>query len=136
MVTMASQSGRSTTSVSSNYEQYFTKAHIGDLLVEQLTVDGATEIVELGAGRGSLLAAARRRWENARLTSVDIDGSLCLAHLGGSAHRHLVSNVLSPSFPRSLNCSRDTFDAAVCNPPYHLTAWSPAYRGLLRQVGL
>lgn len=133
---MRTHTSRSSSLGTANYEQYFTKANVGDLLIQQLTIDHAAEIVELGAGRGSLLAAARRRWGTARLTSVDIDDSLCLAHLGKNSHRHVISNVLAPSFLRSARFPRDAFDAAVCNPPYHLTAWSPAYRSLLRQVGL
>lgn len=118
------------------FEQYFTKPNIGDLLVDQLTLPDATHIIELGAGTGSLLASARRRWGTARLTSVDIDPSLQMDGVAQCGHRHIVLDVLSPNFRRSRRFEIETFDAAVCNPPYRNTAWTSSYRTLLKSVGL
>lgn len=118
------------------FEQYFTRPEIGDLLVSQMTLCNASHVVELGAGQGSLLAAARRRWRDARLTSVDIDGSLGVRGDSRANHRHLIMNVLSPAFARSRTLGVADFDAAVCNPPYQLTDIAAPYRSLLRMVGL
>lgn len=117
-------------------EQYFTRPEIGDLLVGQMTLTDAGHVVELGGGEGSLLAAARRRWQAARLTSVDIDRTLRVAHQAISDHKHLVMNVLSPAFARSRRLDLIEFDAAVCNPPYQIADLADPYRALLRNVGL
>lgn len=118
------------------FDQYFTKPNIGDLLVDQLTLPDAAHIIELGAGQGSLLASAQRRWCAARLTSVDIDGSLRMDKVAQCEHRHIVLDVLSPTFRRSRRFEIEAFDAAVCNPPYRHTAWISSYRSLLKSVGL
>ena len=118
------------------FDQYFTKPNIGDLLVDQLTLPDAAHIIELGAGTGALLASAQRRWQAARLTSVDIDASLRMGDVANCDHRHIVLDVLSPTFRRSRRFGIEAFDAAVCNPPYRNTAWISSYRSLLRSVGL
>lgn len=117
-------------------EQFFTRPEIGDLLVGQMTLADASHVVELGAGEGSLLAAARRRWHGARLTSVDIDHTLRVADQSISDHKHLVMNVLSPTFARSRRLDLIEFDAAVCNPPYQVAELADPYRSLLKKVGL
>ncbi|WP_285404283.1 N-6 DNA methylase [Luteibacter sp. ME-Dv--P-043b] len=117
-------------------EQYFTRPEIGDLLVGQMTLAEAGHVVELGAGEGSLLAAARRRWQAARLTSVDIDHTLRVADQAIGGHKHLVMNVLSPTFARSRRLDLIEFDAAVCNPPYQVAELADPYRSLLKKVGL
>ncbi|NYF22627.1 type I restriction enzyme M protein [Xanthomonas sp. JAI131] len=117
-------------------EQYFTRPEIGDLLVGQMTLASAAHVVELGAGEGSLLAAARRRWQAARLTSVDIDRTLRVVDEAIDGHKHLVMNVLSPAFARNRRLDHMEFDAAVCNPPYQVTELAVPYRSLLKRVGL
>lgn len=118
------------------FEQYFTRTNIGDLLVNQLTLLEAENIIELGAGQGALLASAKRRWHGARLTSVDIDASLRMDDVIKCDHRHVVLDVLSQTFGRSRRFEADAFDAAVCNPPYQQAAWNSSYRALFKRVGL
>ncbi|WP_375761636.1 N-6 DNA methylase [Corallococcus exercitus] len=118
------------------HDQYFTSTLVSNLLVEQFTIPVANDVLELGSGAGSLLAAVRRRWSSARLTSVDIDERLRETTTPLRPHRHVVSDVLSPGFPKPLHISPSSFDAAVCNPPYRNTAWNPGFRRLLKDAGL
>jgi len=121
---------------SRQHEQFFTSPFVSDLLVNQITLSVANDVLELGSGSGSLLSAVRRRWSGARLTSVDIDGRLKVTAPPLRPHRHIVSDVLSPKFPRLFQSELNAFDAAVCNPPYRNTAWRSIFGELLREAGL
>jgi len=118
------------------HEQYFTTSTVGDLLVSSMTVSTVRNVLELGSGNGALLQAVRRRWANAKLTSVDIDGDLAGQIQTIRPNRHVVSDVLSPDFDSTFGSLASSFDAAVCNPPYCLAPWSSSFAKVLRDVGL
>lgn len=66
---------------------------------------------------------------------MDIDERLQATAVSLRSH-HVVSDVLSPNFPRLFRSKSEAFDAAVCNPPYRRATWTSTFGQLLREVGL
>jgi type I restriction enzyme M protein len=121
--------------------RFYTRSRIGDLLADQLGNEPPVNALDLGAGEGTLADAVLNRWTDTTIVTVDIDASikpsLCsrLAGRGRGGHLHHVHDVLDPALPNVLG-STETFDLAVCNPPFHRPPWKRDYARILQDAGL
>ncbi len=124
----------------SSLDQYFTLGTVSDQLMGLFDSAGAANILDLGAGGGSLSAAAIRRWSKASITTVDIDCrvlsflSKTLQNTSGTRHVHHVADALDVDLPSVMNGKE--FELAVCNPPYRRIRWRDGFGRILSEAGL
>jgi len=126
-----------------NLGRYYTDALVSRLLVNALSADHPINLMDLGAGEGSLSLAASTRWSGLDLVTVDLDpkASKVLAtrlNEGGftGMHRHVDGDALSTSLPKHLREDlhlRPTL--AVCNPPFLVPKWRKGYGEIVEDVG-
>lgn len=109
--------------------QYFTPTDIANVLASQLQ-NAPNELLELGAGRGSLISAVLDRYPNSRATMVELD-SMLLSDLKKFGKQHSVhhANVLTGLDEVPLLKS---YSAVVGNPPFSELAVAENQQGLLR----
>lgn len=106
---------------SPNYEigQHYTDAAVSEALIAHLSLAEPTHIIDLGVGQGSLLAAASKRWSQAKLIGVDVDPAnvaWAAAKLPGSK-MHCGDGLL-PDVLTLLGLPPSSVDLALCNPPF------------------
>ena len=117
--------------------RYYTEQSVSKLLVSGFQQNHPGKILDLGAGDGSLLHAAYRRWKNAKFYGADIDHEsisrasnrlpfVKLVHIDG----------LSPGLPQQMKLKVGSIDVAICNPPYLPVARCPSIVSLFKDVGL
>ncbi|TCQ04710.1 type I restriction enzyme M protein [Rhizobium sp. PP-F2F-G36] len=129
-----------TPATSNRLGQFFTRSNVGDFVVQQFETDGTPRAIDLGAGAGALSLAIRRRWQEAAITTVDIDktsGTRISKVLEGQAagtHHHLTADILDEDLPELLSSSQ--FELVVCNPPYLRIEWRESFRRILADAGL
>ncbi|TXN17302.1 N-6 DNA methylase [Methylobacterium sp. WL122] len=122
--------------------RFYTQPAIGDLLVTLMGETPPQRILDLGAGSGALSRAARLRWTNSDITTVDVDEAISRGPLsaiglsGPGLHRHVVADVLDADLPDRLGEVAGGFDAALCNPPYIVPRWQPSFERILEEAGL
>jgi type I restriction enzyme M protein len=122
--------------------RFYTQPAIGELLVSLMGKLSPRWIVDLGAGAGSLSAAASNRWRQADIVTVDVDENCALALdrrmscLAPRRHVHVKLDALETTLPSMLLGTRPGFDAAVCNPPYSAPKWREGYEQILAEAGL
>jgi type I restriction enzyme M protein len=117
--------------------RFYTKAAIGDVLVESIR-SRPKRVIDLGSGGGSLASAALRKWQPSEIITVDIDRKArtkLSPELCGRRHVHVVADVLDFDLPQLLP-STALFDAAICNPPYIMPTWKPGFQAILEAAGL
>jgi type I restriction enzyme M protein len=121
--------------------RFYTRREIGRLLVDILPPIAPQQVLDLGAGEGSLSLAAADRWPDAQYLTVDKDPSssseLCgkFSRHVGSVHKHLVHDVFDP-FMFEAVAEKHGFDLAVCNPPFFRPTWHRDYALILQAGGL
>lgn len=116
------------------YSYYKTENIIGKLLISQFESDHIKDVLELGAGTGSLIEAAIDRWSNLRITASEIDPDRCIElndkfpqiNLLKGDSLELLNNKLAKT------CS---YDLAICNPPYLKYPINEQYIDLLNSSG-
>ena len=117
--------------------KFFTKISVGELLAEQIDSKDPGNVLDLGAGEGSLCASVVRRWAGIEVVTVDMDPSTkCalsrnLQKEGCVVHRHHVHDALNLNLSSVLG-GREQFDLAVCNPPFFNPPWSSDHASILR----
>lgn len=122
--------------------RFYTRASVGDALVTLMGEASPRQILDLGAGGGALSRAARLRWTNSDITTVDVDEAIARDPLstiglaGAGLHRHVVADVLDADLPERLGEVAGSFDAALCNPPYIVPRWQPSFARILEEAGL
>lgn len=117
------------------HSQYYTKAAVGRLLVDSLRQNDVATALELGAGEGALIAAARGRWPSAHFVSVDIDPRNAPAGIATS-RSHFVDDALRHDLPARIGMAEGSADLALCNPPFALRNWDKRYQRILSRAGL
>jgi type I restriction enzyme M protein len=116
--------------------RFYTSEAISGLLVSKFRQDSPRNILDIGAGDGSLLNAAYKRWKNATFHAADIDPEsiakiskklpfVRLQHISG----------LSPGLDQKMNLEVDSVDVAICNPPYLRIKNTPQTMSFLREAG-
>lgn len=122
-----------------NLNAYYTRTDVGYLLSSVLDIEEPKTVLDLGAGEGSLSRAASDRWPDAACTTVDIVQSAAdhLLEVFGRkkvSHRHYHWDVLTRELPSGIK--EETFDLAVCNPPFFKPVQSPDHIEILSLAGL
>lgn len=121
--------------------RYYTKLDIGGLLISQMSGIAPNRVLDLGAGAGSLSRAALQQWENIELVTVDVDVNVRrylkkLALDAPSAkHCHIHADALSDQLPRLLSAKAESFDTAVCNPPFITPQWRSGFAHIMEEAG-
>lgn len=121
--------------------RYYTKNEISSFLVEQLDIVTPVRLLDLGAGSGSLSGAAKSRWPNIEIVTVDIDPDVNLnpqktnAVATRLAHQHFTTDALIGNLPTLLNLEHAPIDIAICNPPFITPQWREEFRSILEDAG-
>lgn len=121
--------------------RYYTKNEISSFLVEQFDISSPVRLLDLGAGSGSLSGAAKTRWPDVKVLTVDIDPKVDLPDesakniSNGSSHEHFVIDALSQDLSTLLNCKSAPIDVAVCNPPFITPKWRNEFGEILEGAG-
>jgi type I restriction enzyme M protein len=121
--------------------RFYTRAHVGDLILGQLGDLKVQRILDLGSGAGSLCCALAKHWPSAHLVTVDADPGCTddlkrnVAEAGAKQHDHFVHDVFDPDLPKLLS-NREAFDVAVCNPPFYRPAWRREFSKILSEADL
>lgn len=121
--------------------RFYTREAVGDLLVDQLGAFAPNNVLDLGAGEGSLSAAVLRRWQGTVAVTVDLDPAIVeglhrrLQYAGAGQHHHHEHDVLDSMLPSSL-IEHGPFDLAVCNPPFFRPDWDRKYADILQAAQL
>ena len=116
--------------------RFYTNPSIGDILISSIK-SRPKRIIDLGSGGGALTLAALRKWSPTEVITVDIDQrrKSKLDYSNSRRHVHVVADALDFDLPRLLP-SEELFDAAICNPPYIIPTWRPAFQAILEDAGL
>ncbi|MGY6273931.1 N-6 DNA methylase [Methylomonas sp. MgM2] len=116
---------------------YYTRNRVSDLLISQLQTHQPEHILDLGAGHGALLIAARRRWPNALLHAVEPHGQghafLRMRFPGINSQR---LDGLDLHLEQTLGLEASSMDVAVCNPPYLQFANQAKFHSLFTEANL
>lgn len=121
--------------------RFYTRTAVGELLADQLGKFDPRNVLDFGAGEGSLSAAIASRWNGIEAVTVDLDLAvldglrLRLEQAGAGAHHHHHHDVLDPALPERL-VEHGLFDLAVCNPPFFRPKWSRDYARILQHAEL
>jgi type I restriction enzyme M protein len=114
--------------------RYYTNKVVSDLLIRSMNLDSPSSILDLGSGNYSLSNMAKSTWENATIYSVDIDDK----KFNNSAHnhQHYLGDALDHNLSELIGIGLETFDAAVCNPPYIRPSWKEHFKTILEDAKL
>lgn len=122
---------------SDSWGRYYTAPLVSDILIDSLGHLKPKVIVELGVGHGSIARAAAKKWENARLITVDTDyGAIPeLIGLDRPKHRHYIEDALDDELATKIGLSFGSVDLGLCNPPYVRPKWRAGYGAILEEAG-
>ncbi|UVM35030.1 N-6 DNA methylase [Pseudomonas sp. B21-019] len=121
--------------------RYYTKNEISSFLVEQFDITSPVRLLDLGAGSGSLSCAAKTRWPDIKILTVDIDPKVDLPTIPTKqiydelSHEHFVVDALCENLSTVLNCTNAPIDIAVCNPPFITPKWRNEFSSILEDAG-
>jgi tRNA1(Val) A37 N6-methylase TrmN6 len=97
--------------------QYYTSEQFSTLLVDSINSVHAENVLDIGCGQASLLNAARRRWNKAKLIGYDIDSKNL--HISGDNNLHIeFGNGLDSNLSKKIIDNFGYIDISVANPPY------------------
>ncbi|MEB2517328.1 N-6 DNA methylase [Pseudomonas sp. YuFO20] len=119
-----------------NLGRYYTDNGISEFLISQMDTTEAQNILDLGCGLGSLSFAASRRWNDAKIFSLDIEHRSPDAFHRHENQHHVVGDALQFDLPRALGVQEGSIDLAVCNPPYLKPNWRDEFQEVADQIGL
>lgn len=121
--------------------RYYTSPLVSRSLVDRIEAVKPRLVLELGSGSGSLCTAAAKRWQDAKLVTVDVDrraterldASKAIPRL---KHTHFVHDVLDEALSERIGLKLGTVDVAVCNPPYIRPRWRSDFGKILEDASL
>lgn len=119
-----------------NLGRYYTESGISDFLVSQMDTADAQNILDLGCGLGSLSLAASRRWNSAKIFSLDIERRSSDIFKVRENQFHVVGDALQFDLPKALGMQEGSIDLAVCNPPYLRPDWRDEFQEVADQIGI
>ena len=116
---------------------YYTETSVSRLLVSQFQLTNAGQVLDLGAGHGSLLNAALQRWPNSRVVAAELDPDGYKA----LQRKHPTVSLVQTDGLQAHTCANlavlpGSIDIAVCNPPYLTLKEVEPYRWLLEEATL
>jgi tRNA1(Val) A37 N6-methylase TrmN6 len=116
---------------------FYTQSQVSELLVAQFSHPNPERILDLGAGHGSLVNAAKNRWPQATIHAIEPNGLshafLCMRYPGIQSRR---LNGLDNLLPTQMGIEPEAIDVAVCNPPYLHFKNSDQFQALFNSAGL
>ncbi|TQF09466.1 N-6 DNA methylase [Myxococcus llanfairpwllgwyngyllgogerychwyrndrobwllllantysiliogogogochensis] len=115
--------------------RYYTRSDISQLLVACISSRRPRLIVDLGCGSGSLMQAARDRWQGATIIGVDLDAS-AVRHTGRPSGHTIETDALHVNLPQNPSFINGGADVAVCNPPYIRPKWRKQFATILSSAGI
>ncbi|MFJ3522573.1 class I SAM-dependent DNA methyltransferase [Pseudomonas sp. NPDC090203] len=121
--------------------RYYTRSEISSFLVEQFDITSPVRLLDLGAGSGSLSGAAKTRWPEIKVLTVDIDPEVELPNISAGRtsvdvfHEHFVIDALCEDLSTVLDCANAPIDVAVCNPPFITPKWRNEFTAILEDAG-
>jgi type I restriction enzyme M protein len=124
---------------SDSWGRYYTSPHVSESLIDSINVPKPKLVLELGSGSGSLCIAAAKRWQDAKLVTVDVDRHAPRRlNTNGlkDRHSHFVHDVLDEALSGKIGLTLGTVDVAVCNPPYIRPRWRSDFGKILEGAGL
>ncbi|MEE4093650.1 N-6 DNA methylase [Pseudomonas viridiflava] len=116
--------------------RYYTESAISSLLVSLMDTADATNILDLGCGLGSLSFAASKRWNDAKIFSLDIENRHQFLSVENQNRHHVVGDALLFDLPNTLGVTEGSIDLAVCNPPYIKPDWRDEFQQVSEQIGI
>lgn len=119
--------------------RYYTHGKVAALLVASMDVTAPKTVIDLGAGNGTLVDAAAKRWSKARFVTVDIDEraeSSRLPATRGDAFRHFTGDALDVGLNQRLGLPWGRACVGLCNPPYIKPRWRRHFGEIMEEVGL
>ncbi|MQT92801.1 N-6 DNA methylase [Pseudomonas helleri] len=117
------------------------RSEISSFLIEQFDITSPVRLLDLGAGSGSLSGAAKTRWPDIKVLTVDIDPKVDLPNTSARqlsdefSHEHFVIDALCENLLTVLNCTNAPIDVAVCNPPFITPKWRNEFSEILEDAG-
>ncbi|CCN83489.1 putative Type I restriction-modification system methyltransferase subunit [Vibrio nigripulchritudo SFn27] len=108
--------------------QYYTSEATSSLLASMLDVEHIQSCLELSAGEGALIEPIKELNQAVRFTTVDLDIQ------NTSKLRTIYPNdihICSDALDLDLNINANSFDLAVCNPPFAYTELNEKYKLIL-----
>lgn len=116
--------------------QYYTNELISRFLVSILTIQYPKNIIDIGAGEGALISAAKERWKFAEYFAFDID-PINIEKISTNApfSKSYLINTLSDKLENEVFKGRSV-DIAVCNPPFYKLKKSSYFKYLLQKTEL
>ncbi|WP_343177597.1 N-6 DNA methylase [Pseudomonas sp. 4810-S13] len=119
--------------------RYYTVQEVAGLLIQTMSVEYPTTVIELGVGDGALIREATQKWTSAKFITVDIDErAKNYLPLNSSPEfiQHHVGDALEYGLDQKIGVDFGTIDSAVCNPPYIRPKWRQHFSGILEEAGL
>lgn len=122
---------------SDSWGRYYTAPAVSDILIDSIGHVRPKLIVELGAGQGSISSAAVKKWEAARLITVDVDHGTRPVLIGrdDQNHMHYIQDALDDELADKIGLSFGSVDIGLCNPPYIRPKWRAGYGAILEEAG-
>lgn len=116
---------------------YYTQEHVSNLLIAQIEQVQPQRILDLGAGHGALVKAAKNRWPSSVIHAAELNGQgHAFLRLRFPDVRATRINGLDHELDVRMNLEPGSVDVAVCNPPYLHFKNNSEYHGLFRAAGL
>jgi len=119
--------------------RYYTAQEVAGLLIQTMSIEQPTTVIELGVGDGALLREATQMWASAKFFTVDIDESAeerLPLNIANNLIQHHVGDALEHALDQKIGVGFGTVDSAVCNPPYVRPRWRKHFSEILEEAGL
>ena len=124
------------TEMNKGLNQYYTDQVYSDHLVKELSSPFPLSVADLGFGEGSLLRAARKRWNHLKLIGVDID----LLNVEKANKNKLIDAIhydgFNPDLPDTIVEKYGNIDLLVSNPPFFFKSIDKNIKTILKKSDL
>ena len=116
------------------HSQYFTEELFAKSMITLIDIKKVHRALDLGIGDGALSKAVLRRWPQICIDAIDVDDDICnntmLKKYNINIQQGDVLNV------EDINLSNNSYELAICNPPYKRIKHDNKYRELFNEANL